>query len=425
MDVFGGIVIAAVTAIVMVGALVIGGFVVLFRRRGDRGLSASRAAFGSSSIESLGLRASAMLVRADDAVRTADEELGFAIAQFGPDRSREFGRAVSEARQRVTEAFRVQQRLDDAYPDSDRERREWTLQVIALCEQADRLLAEQDAAFARLRRQEAGAADTLADLRSRIEAAAARRETTRGTTDALSERYAPAAYLSVADAPDRAAAALAEARAAVDAAEQHVSASGVNAVSDTLQQAAHSLREAEQLLDAVERTDRDLAAATEEVEKLRTSARADLAEAAMQRDKAPDADTGRAIIDAMAGVQVALAARPGPADPVRELDDIGAAIARLDLALASARNQSERLAHARAAYQGTLVSATSQIAAAREYITSHGGGAEARTRLAEAERQLMLAQAETEPVAALDTIRRAVTLARDADALARYSALGG
>jgi hypothetical protein len=36
----------------------------------------------------------------------------------------------------------------------------------------------------------------------------------------------------------------------------------------------------------------------------------------------------------------------------------------------------------------------------------------------------MLAEAETDPVEALDTIRRAVTHARDADALARYD-LGG
>jgi hypothetical protein len=49
-------------------------------------------------------------------------------------------------------------------------------------------------------------------------------------------------------------------------------------------------------------------------------------------------------------------------------------------------------------------------------------GAAARTRLAEAERQLSVAEAEaeTEPVTALDTARRAMTHATDADALARF-----
>ena len=93
-------------------------------------------------------------------------------------------------------------------------------------------------------------------------------------------------------------------------------------------------------------------------------------------------------------------------------------------ALASARNQAQRLEHARTAYVGTLVSARSQIAVARAFIGSRGGGVDARTRLSEAERQLMLAEATTDPVEALDTVRRAVTHARDADALARYDAMG-
>ena len=153
---------------------------------------------------------------------------------------------------------------------------------------------------------------------------------------------------------------------------------------------------------------------------LRENARSDLVEARGERDTAPDAETGRAIIDAMAAVDHALAPTGGPADPVADLDSIGAAVGQLDLALASARNQADRLSHARAAYAGTLVSAASQIAVVRELIGSRGGTVSARTRLAEAERQYALAQVETDPVAALDTVRRAVTLARDADALARY-----
>ena len=66
------------------------------------------------------------------------------------------------------------------------------------------------------------------------------------------------------------------------------------------------------------------------------------------------------------------------------------------------------------------MSAKSQISVVRAYIGKNGGGVAARTRLAEAERQLMLAEAATDPVEALDTVRRAVTHARDADALARY-----
>ncbi len=414
MDVVTGIAVAVITAVVLVGALVATGFALLFRRRGDRGVTPS----GPNTLEALGTRASSLLVRMDDAVREADEELGYAIAQFGADRARGYGETLAAARGKVAEAFRLRQALDDATPDSEREKREWTLQIIALCEQAEASLAQQDASFAGLRKLEVNAAGTLADLRSRIAAGTARLAPARETLAALATSYAPSTFAAVATNVDDAEHALGEATASTDAAAPAISATGVNDVSDALDRASQAAHRADQLLDAVDRTARDLAAAAAALDTLRTGTRTDLVEAAAERDKAPDAETTQGIIDAMALVEKALAGES--TDPVAALDRIGEAVAQLDLALASARNQASRLAHAKAAYEGTLVSATSQIAAVREYIGSHGAGVGARTRLAEAERQYELAQAATDPVEALDTIRRAVTHARDADALARY-----
>lgn len=414
MDVVTGIAVAVITAVVLVGALVATGFALLFRRRGDRGITPS----GPNTLEALGTRASSLLVRMDDAVREADEELGYAIAQFGADRARGYGETLAAARGKVAEAFRLRQALDDATPDSEREKREWTLQIIALCEQAEASLAQQDASFAGLRKLEVNAAGTLADLRSRIAAGTARLAPARETLAALATSYAPSTFAAVATNVDDAEHALGEATASTDAAAPAISATGVNDVSDALDRAGQAAHRADQLLDAVDRTARDLAAAAAALDTLRTGTRTDLVEAAAERDKAPDAETTQGIIDAMALVEKALAG--DSTDPVAALDRIGEAVAQLDLALASARNQASRLAHAKAAYEGTLVSATSQIAAVREYIGSHGAGVGARTRLAEAERQYELAQAATDPVEALDTIRRAVTHARDADALARY-----
>ena len=414
MDVVTGIAVAVITAVVLVGALVATGFALLFRRRGDRGITPS----GPNTLEALGTRASSLLVRMDDAVREADEELGYAIAQFGADRARGYGETLAAARGKVAEAFRLRQALDDATPDSEREKREWTLQIIALCEQAEASLAQQDASFAGQRKLEVNAAGTLADLRSRIAAGTARLAPARETLAALATSYAPSTFAAVATNVDDAEHALGEATAGTDAAAPAISATGVNDVSDALDRAGQAAHRADQLLDAVDRTARDLAAAAAALDTLRTGTRTDLVEAAAERDKAPDAETTQGIIDAMALVEKALAG--DSTDPVAALDRIGEAVAQLDLALASARNQASRLAHAKAAYEGTLVSATSQIAAVREYIGSHGAGVGARTRLAEAERQYELAQAATDPVEALDTIRRAVTHARDADALARY-----
>ena len=414
MDLVTGLAVGIGTAVVLLGMLVVGGFVLLFRRRGDRGIRAS----GPNTLEALGSRASSLLVRVDDAVRQADEELGYAMAQFGAPRVRDYGETVAAARGKVAEAFRLQQALDDAIPDSDRQKREWTLQIIALCEQAEASLADQDARFAQLRRLEVNAAGTLADVRARIAASTARLAPAREALERLAATYSPSTYEGVAANVDEAERALGEAAAGADAAAPTISSTGVNDITDALDRAGQAAHRADQLLDAVDRTASDLAAASGALDTLRSSTRNDLAEARAEREKAPDPQSRQGIIDAMALVEEALTGTT--ADPVAGLDRIGAAVAQLDLALASARNQASRLAHARAAYEGTLVSATSQIAAVREYIASHGGSAGARTRLAEAERQYALATAATDPVEALDTIRRAVTHARDADALARY-----
>ncbi|MBX3098555.1 MAG: hypothetical protein KF761_03165 [Salinibacterium sp.] len=416
MDVVTGITVAIVTVVAVMGVLVTVGFVVLFRRRGDRGIAAA----GPNTLEALNKRASSLLVSMDDAVRAADEELGYAMAQFGADRARDYGDAVAAARSKVVEAFRLRQALDDSVPDTDRTKREWTLQIIALCEQAEASLDQQDAHFAGLRRLEVNAAGTLADVRSRIAASTARLTPARDSLAQLAAHYAPTTFAAVASNVEGAERALDEATAGADAAAPAISNTGVNDVSDALDRAGQAARRADQLLDSVDRTARDLAAASAALATLRDGTKKDLVEAKAEREAAPDSETRQGIIDAMAAVEAALAAPAGPSDPIAELDNVGSAVAQLDLALASARNQTSRLAHARAAYEATLVSATSQIADVREYISQHGSGVGARTRLAEAERQYQLAQSATDPVDALDTIRRAVTHARDADALARY-----
>jgi len=111
-------------------------------------------------------------------------------------------------------------------------------------------------------------------------------------------------------------------------------------------------------------------------------------------------------------------------DPAASLGLLETSVAELDGTLATARNQAKRLEHASTALVGVLVSARSQIAATQDFITSRRGdvGADARTRLAEAQRLLEVAEAQSDPVAALDTARSSASYSRDADALARFDA---
>ena len=140
------------------------------------------------------------------------------------------------------------------------------------------------------------------------------------------------------------------------------------------------------------------------------------------RDTPPNPDAGAAVSRAIQIVEAALATDRESQDPLATLETLRAANAELDASMAGARNQAQRLDGARTALVGALVGARSQLKATMNFIDNRRGGVgtEARTRLAEAERLLSVAEAETDPVAALDTARSSATYARDADALARF-----
>jgi len=420
-DVARGATVAVLTVVVVVVVLLGGGILLLFRRRS--GAQPSSA----SGLPALRTRANILLVRADEAVTAGEDELGFAVAQFGEQRTSRFAASITDTRSKLAEAFRLQQALDDSVPESAQKKREWTLQIAALCEAAIAEVTGQDRDFSTLRGAEADSPARIADLRARVDAGRGRLTTAAATLDSLRAVYAPE-LLGSDDPVAVATTALDSAAESLDDAGARLAPSGVNTVSGLLEDAEASLRRATSALDGVDRLSARLAAAASALDALVATSENDLAEARVQRDAPPDADSGAAIIRAIADVESARAtavARTAARNPVVDLDALSAAVASLDTALATARNQTQRLEHARTALAGTLVSAHSQIGALKQLVAGSGRsvGAEARTRLAEAERQLMLAEAEADPVEALDAARRAVTHARDGDALAHYDAM--
>lgn len=369
------------------------------------------------------------LVQADDAVKDGADELAFAVAQFGEDRTRDFAATLATAKADLTRAFRLQQRLDDSEPDSDQQRQEWTHQIRALADGARTSVTAAAGAFDDLRRTEAGAPDTLKVLRASLAALATRRAASASTVADLRTRYVDSAISTVGANLDAADAALAAGAKAADAVDAALSSSTVPNVTDELKAVQDAVGAATQQLDAIDHRRDELAAAETSISDLVAEAAGAIAAAKTLRDAPPDPDSAAAVNDAIAALQarLATAAEPGRRDPAALLDALVDASDKLDVAVAAAQNQQRRLDGARAALGGALVSATSQIAAVTDYIDGHRGGvgADARTRLAEAQRQLMLAQNESDPVNALDIARRAQTDARDADALARYDAGDG
>jgi hypothetical protein len=164
------------------------------------------------------------LVRADTALRDGIDELGYAVAQFGEDRTREFSAALDAARADLDRAFRLQQQLDDAYADSERQRREWTRDIAAIASRVSQTVSAQTQQFAHLRRSEADAPETIAKLRRNLAATRDRRAGSAGTFAELTTAYTDATIAVVAGNLDGADAALGRAEAALDAADAGVAA---------------------------------------------------------------------------------------------------------------------------------------------------------------------------------------------------------
>ncbi len=407
----------AVIFVVLVGI----GFAILFRRRGAN-------AGQDRAVGELAKQANILLVRVDDAVKSSADELGFALAQFGEDKTREFQVVLTTARAQLTEAFTLKQRLDDSAPDTATQTHDWNARIVHLCESIQDSLQAQEKSFDSLRALEKNAPANLAAVREAIAVASARLPASTATLDRLKKRYAANAVATVSDSIEQATAQLASATMTADAAEPRLSGDA-GTVADSIQSAQQDVTRATQSLDGVDRLASTLAGLSSRLELLIAEARQDLAEARAVRDAPPDPTTGAAVNTAMGEVDRVLAALGDPqsvADPAAGIQQLENAIGSLDLALGSARNQAERLEHARTALAGALLTARSQISTTSDFIDSRrsGVGADARTRLAEAQRLLTIAEAEADPVTALDTARNSATYSRDADALARYDVMG-
>ena len=154
--------------LVVVIALVV--IVLVIRTRNKRRTAAATEA-QEASLADLERTAGGALVTIDDELHTAEQEVGFATAQFGADAAKPFADAVTAAQRSVRKAFTFQQQLDDEIPDSPQQRADWANQIIAICQQAHASIEEQTESFDALRSLEDGVDDASVELARAVAAA--------------------------------------------------------------------------------------------------------------------------------------------------------------------------------------------------------------------------------------------------------------
>jgi hypothetical protein len=396
--------------------------VAVLRRRARARRRAVRAAD-----EELARRAAISLVRADDEVQAAVDELGFAVAQFGEKATQEFAAALDTSRRQLRDAFALQQKLDDSVPDTEDERRRWNEQLMVLADEATARLRAHTRDFDAKRGAERNAPLRLEQLTRRLDRMDDRVKLGAASLERLRLTYTDHALAPISGNAERARAALERARTAAAAVSAKLASGGSVPVADELQAVEQELFAAGQALDAIETGEDQLHVGVATLTEALETAETQLDEARDLRDRHEEAETSARLNRVVAHADQVLAELRRPSrlsDPAADLAALREAMDGLDVIRSEARNRQLRLENARTALDGALLGARSQIQVARDVISDNRQrvGAQARTRLAEAERQLALAEAESDPVTALDTARRATTHATDAEALARFDA---
>ncbi|MGW6581985.1 TPM domain-containing protein [Streptomyces globisporus] len=387
----------------------------------------------STPLPELDAQTKQVLVDTDDAVRTSEEELGFATAQFGDEAAKPFTEAVARAKDELTQSFRLRQQLDDAFPEDDATRRRMLEEILRRCAAANEGLDTVSEDFDRLRALERTAPQALATVDATHQDLAGRVEAADSGVAGLRERYGEGAAAPVAadveQAKDRlvfAGSAVEKARTAVDGGENSRAAVYIRAAEGAVGQAGT-------LLDSVDRRAAELGEAARKLPAALTETETDLADAGGllegTAEGASTADLRGRIARAetvLADVRGAMAA--GPYDPIDALRRTEEADAALDEALAGARDQERGEAKARSLLDQAMLTARSAIGAAADFITTNRGavGSRARTRLAEAQRRWGRARelSATDAQGALAEARQADALAGQAMALAEQDVRG-
>ncbi|KSU54136.1 TPM domain-containing protein [Microbacterium enclense] len=384
----------------------------------------------AEAIDDLARRAGSALVSTDDAIKTSEQELGFARAQFGDDAAAPFADVLTRAKADLDRAFTIQQQLDDDVPETPEQQRAGYAEIIRLCTSADEALDAKAAAFDELRALEADAPAALAAARERHAAAAATLAAAESDLARLHERFTDDALAPVADNPHQARARLELARAQEEAADAALAAGRAGEAAVAIRAAQAAVAQAETLERAITTRGSDLADAEQRAAALVAEIEGDLVAASRLTDPdgrvAAAATSARTQLDTVRG---ALGA--GRTSPLRAVEVLQQANATIDEVLGAARDAAERRQRAESQLDAVLAQARAQVSATEDFISARRGavGPTARTRLAEAGAALVQAQQlrASDPVTALATAQRAAQLANDAASLAQndVGAFGG
>ena len=365
------------------------------------------------------------LVSTDESIRRGKEELDIAVAEFGPERTRPFTRAMNHSTLTLQKAFQLQQKLKDNLPETTAERRQMLVEIISSCGQADDALDEQAADFARMRDLLMNAGSKLDELTRRVVDLRGRLPQARATLSTLGGSYSEEVLSSIADNPEMAEVSLTEAEKLLERGRslQSQPAGQQGPLVGYIRDAEHALEVSDRLLNGVENAENSITAARDNLPALIDEVEEEIAEAQHleQRGKAQGSTADWAALEellARAREALRAAREQGQGDPLGQYTALTAIDGELDQQLDTVRETNATRERQIALYRQQMAAAESAIQAAEDLLSSRGRvvGPDARVALADATR--LFAQAQN---SASKDLRAALNYSRDAASAAQTS----
>lgn len=400
----------------LVPFLMVGGFAVLSsrgnkaaRRGGETGREAGPepvVARGMPTQELQRLAAEA-LVGLDNAVRSADEELSFAEAQFGQQRTTQFREVLTQARAQAQEAFRIRQELDDADREPEPVERTMLGQIIELSHAARGAVEARTAEFADLRSLQDRVPELLDQLDVRRSEVAARLPVADQEIQGLAARFPAPALVTVRRQRDQAGGLLDSVDGFIEAGRGALGTGDRESAVAAARAAEESLGQAARLLDQISAAGADLGNSTEALATAIGSITADIQDAGRLAPRDPT--VAQAVARAREAVAEGQTARRG-GDPLGALAALDSAEHDLDTVLQPMRDAVAHGDKMRRDFDLRVERVGARLHSIDETIATRRGAVErgARTRISEALRLFDQAQA----TAREDTVQAASLLNR-------------
>ena len=394
-------------AVLVGGAVVVAGgagtYVFVRRRRSKATAAQAEAArevdpldtraLAALPLPALQTRSTEVLVEMDNALRTSAEELELARAEFGDEAVRPFDTAYQNAKQALAHAFSIRQRLDDAIPETPQQQRDMLVDLINSCGRADHDLDARVAEFDAMRDLLIDAPRRLNALTQRVVDISVRIPESEQTLTALRGEFAENVVAPIASNVEMAKSQLAFADQNITAGREATSlpAGKQGPAVAAIRAAEGALAQAGALLDGVDHAATDIRTAISSLPAVIAEIEGEVKQAI---ELAPNGDQELARSRAAAESALARAATERDTNPLGTYNLLMAVDVDLDKAIADATNRKREAERVKELFDQTLNAARSQVAAAADFIGTRRGAvnAQARTRLAEAQRHLAEAE---------------------------------